>query len=1272
MLDSGAEISIGDYNNFFKHLHHSEFKRIDLPTGFAVEGAEAGSRMKIVGLFIVQFMVKDLGTIQWKLLVVKNLASDVILGQDFLAHFGAEIKFKTNRVTWEKQETANVAGATGLSQDGNLLAEREKVPEVKKPVERVMVMEHKMENVQKSVEPESSTASERETESLYSNGNLLTVPLEIGKGFKLPPLCVMKKSVRVQSGVEGKCGMVSSQVAIECLQKVKNCSVLCVFQNETAEEIEFFPGDIIGDLEIVNEELFNIKTVTQISTIKTSGVHEKIDQRKFEMIKNAVNAEHIPKESRNSLYKLLLDFHDIISVDKFDLGFCDLIPAGVTMRETENPIFVPQPTVPLAHQPIVLMHIEELLKKGCLERSFSPWNFPYYLVPKPDGSKRFILDYRLLNEQTLDVKFQFQGVQECLDSIGFRGSKLFTSLDLRSAYWQQALDVESRPKTSFTVPGTEYGKLQWKVLPMGLKQSSAWFGHLMQTVMQGIDGTCVYLDDILIHGITWESHIKELHQVLTRLRQYNLKLNLQKSVFGKLKTTYLGYVVSGDGVEISASKIDAIQKFPTPNSKKKIKSFVGITNYFRRLIPGFARLAAQLTKLTTKEVGWEGGALPKESAEAFEELKRRLTSRPVLAFPNKNQEFILRTDAAVGSVAEPGGMGAVLMQYNKLYKCQQAIAFASRALKSYERNYSATNLEMAAASWAIDYFHVYLADTRFSLIVDAKPVIAQTKQAKKTLSRLQEQLGLYNFDLMYASGPSNTVADSLSRNVQGAQEDERFPQVAQISGEKTVKELQSEDQMCKWFVAYLTQGKLPMEKTKARMVTFNARFCFIHEGLLCINITRKNEESKSVPVIPETLQTQLLKNAHDHKLSGHMGIAKTWDRLIKFAWWPTISKDCTAYVTSCDRCQEAKDPPKFQQRCQPLKSFPVPDGPGEEIFIDLFGPLPQSERGNVHILVVIDSFSKFTTLIPLPDKSAETTARLFYEHYIAIFGPPKRCIHDGAMEFCSKLTRQLNHQMGITDVTSPAVSPETNAQVETFMKNIKKYIKSYIESHSGRGSWEGNLPSCQLAYNSALHRNLASTPMSIHFTRETYMPWLEAADLKPLYNPDDYAKERINSLIHARELAKKHLEEEKQKSKLHYDVHSKVVSYKKDEKVYIFYPHVQTDSEMSQKFARRWFKATVEQVLGQQTYVVSLENNKKSFVCDARRMKKAFVRDNREKEAKKCDKLIETESAEDFDCVESTKTLETPANAPDTSPSSSTKNKETQLPRRSPRFSSKT
>ena len=1193
MLDSGAEISIGDHKRFFSHLHHSEFKKLTLPPGFAVEGAEAGSRMEVTGLYVIQFEVENLGMVQWKMLIVKNLASHVILGHDFLKFHKGNIDFDTNKVRWRKNEIKKSICATEKTDTrkaseviDSLPAVREKEQIVISPTERARVSETK---------PDCKN-----------------IPMEIGKGFKLPPLCVMKKSVRVQSGLDGQVGLVASNVAIDCLQKVKNCSVLCVFQNETEEEIEFFPGDIVGEFQIINEELFDPKRVAKLTTVEnSSGVHKQIDPRKFEMIKNAVAAEHIPKESRNSLYKLLLAFHDIISVDKFDLGYCDLIPAGVVMRETENPIFIPQPTVPIAHVPIVVMHIEELLKKGCLERSFSPWNFPYYLVPKPDGTKRFILDYRLLNEQTLDVKFQFQGVQECLDAIGFRGSKLFTSLDLRSAYWQQALDEESREKTSFTVPGTEYGKLQWKVLPMGLKQSSAWFGHLMQTVMQGIDGTCVYLDDILIHGPTWKSHLAELEQVLSRLRKFNLKLNLQKSEFGKLKTTYLGYVVSGDGVEISSSKIEAIQKFPIPNSKKAIKSFVGITNYFRRLIPGFAKLAAQLTKLTTKEVDWEGGKLPKESADAFEELKKKLISRPVLAFPNKNEPFILRTDAAVGSVSEPGGLGAVLMQYNKTYKCQQAIAFASRALKKYERNYSATNLEMAAASWAIDYFHVYLADSKFSLIVDAKPVIAQTKQAKRTLSRLQEQLTLYNFDLMYASGPSNTVADALSRNiagnVQGAQISEKI-QVAQINEDDPVKSLQAKDTFCQEMISYITSGTLPQEKRKATQISFHARFTFIHEGMLCINMHRKNEENRTVPVIPQVMQSILLKKAHDHKLSGHLGMAKTWDRLIKFAWWPTISKDCSDYVKSCERCQEAKNPQQFQQRCQPLKSFPVPSGPGEQVFLDLYGSLPRSENGNTYVLVCVDSFSKFATLIPMPDKSAATTARLFFEHYISVFGPPKTCVHDGAGEFCSKMTLELNKQLGITDITTPAISPATNSQVETFMKNISKYIKAFLDSHAGRGSWEPNLPSCQLAYNSALHRNLASTPLSIHFSKETYMPWISSADLKPQYNPDDYARGQLNSLVHAREQAKLHLEEEKEKSKLHYDIHSKVVTYKVGEKVYIFYPHVQTDEEMSQKFARRWFAATVEHVIGSQTYVVVLDKNTRSFICDARRMKKAHVR----------------------------------------------------------------
>ena len=465
-----------------------------------------------------------------------------------------------------------------------------------------------------------------------------------------------------------------------------------------------------------------------------------------------------------------------------------------------------------------------------------------------------------------------------------------------------------------------------------------------------------------------DEHLQNLEKAFIRLRQYNLKMNLDKSFFGQRETKYLGYVINEHGITIDKEKIKSIVDFPIPDTRKKIKSFVGVCNYFRRLIPGFSYLSGELSKLTKASEKWRGGVLPPAALSAFEELKKRLCTKPVLSFPKRDTPYILRTDACMGNEKQCGGLGACLMQFDEEKACQRVIAYASRGLKKHELNYSATNLELAAAAWAIDFFHVYLADTQFKLVVDAKPLTApSTGQNKKTMHRLQEQMSEYNFEILYAPGPSNVVADALSR-----------AQVAAIDLNSTkLQAMQKQDEFCAEMTTFIKSNKLPEIQNRAKFVAGHGRFCFEKDNILYIILSTKQNNRHAVPIIPKLLHGHMLGKAHDHVLSGHLAVEKTYARLLSVAWWPGMASDVKTYVTKCEICLESKNPPKFNERNLPLKSLDIPPAPGHTLVFDLFGALPVSQ-GCRWILGIIDCFSRYATFIPLPDKRAETVADAFF------------------------------------------------------------------------------------------------------------------------------------------------------------------------------------------------------------------------------------------------------------------------------------------------------
>jgi hypothetical protein len=335
------------------------------------------------------------------------------------------------------------------------------------------------------------------------------------------------------------------------------------------------------------------------------------------------------------------------------------------------------------------------------------------------------------------------------------------TIDLTSGFWQMEMAADSREYTAFTVgKGTRY---QWKVALMGLQGSPASFARLMDFLMRGLTGVLTYIDDVLVHTGCHKEMLQQLEGTLLRLRQFDLKMNVAKSIFGTSEVQYLGYTLRPEGVSPSKDKLGALRAFPPPTSPKQIREFVGICNYFRFLVPSFSRQAAPLLKLTRATAKWKEGPLPPEALTAFQDLKKALISKPIVGHPARDKRFILHTDGALGNAANAGGLGAVLMQEGDDGN-DRVIAYASRQLKGYKKNYSAFLLEMQADVFGIEHFDVYLRAKQFTLFTDHKPMEKLGTVHKRTLNRLQVLMTEYDFTMQYWRGCDNAVADFLSRN----------------------------------------------------------------------------------------------------------------------------------------------------------------------------------------------------------------------------------------------------------------------------------------------------------------------------------------------------------------------------------------------------------------------------------------------------------------------------------------------------------------------------
>jgi hypothetical protein len=286
------------------------------------------------------------------------------------------------------------------------------------------------------------------------------------------------------------------------------------------------------------------------------------------------------------------------------------------------------------------------LDSGIVEMVNSPYDSPIFCVPKKQGhGLRCILDFRRLNLKTMDSKYSIRCIDQCLEEVGKAGSKIFCCLDRRNGFWNQVLRETDRHYTAFTIPGI--GQLQRTVTAQGLCGAPAAFSRLMDTIMEGASNDITYVDDVLIYSATHEAHIAHLRHTKQRTQRAELGLNPKKCIFGSTMVEYLGHTISPDAVRPGKDKTQAMKDIPEPKTVKKLKSFIGLANYFRSYVKGFARVVSDLNGLKRQNTKWkEADGLPKLSKEAFEAIKAAISSRPVMAYPNNNGRFHLYIDAA--------------------------------------------------------------------------------------------------------------------------------------------------------------------------------------------------------------------------------------------------------------------------------------------------------------------------------------------------------------------------------------------------------------------------------------------------------------------------------------------------------------------------------------------------------------------------------------------------------------------------------------------------
>lgn len=747
------------------------------------------------------------------------------------------------------------------------------------------------------------------------------------------------------------------------------------------------------------------------------------------------------------------------------------------------PIKQPARRIPYARRNEALQLVEEMFQRGIIRPSKSPWCSPVVLVKKKDGSTRFCVDYRRVNEVTKKDSYPLPRIDLILEALA--GSKWFATLDLQSGYWQVEMDESSREKTAFTCGN---GLWEFTVMPFGLCNAPATFQRLMEEVLADIPyTTClVYLDDIIVHAATFKELIERLQLIFDRLRDAGLKLSPTKCELCQESVQYLGHIVSAEGSRPDPSKIDTVLQWPQPRNRKEVQSFLGLCAYYRRFVKNFSHVAKPLHHLTEKSQRF----LWDERCEAaFAQLKTLLTNAPILSQPRLELPFILDTDASHHA------MGAVLSQ--RIDGEERVIEYYSKTFNRTELNYCVTRKELLAVVRAVKHFQPYLLGRHFVLRTDHASLrwLMNFREPEGQVARWIQCLQEYNFDIVHRPGRQHGNADALSRRPCFDRECRYCQRLEQreivnmrlVQVQSDFAAMQKEDQTLGIVHQWLQVGRPSKEEIRAlspEVKTYWSMWStlFLCEEKACRHISQNRDDDHQL-LVPRSQVEEVLSLAHDSPVGGHYGFRKTLQKVRKQFYWPNCSRDVEEYCRTCPTCQ-ARNGPRTRQRSH--LQICNSGAPFERVAVDILGPLPVTERGNRYVMVVMDYFTKWPEAIAIPDQTAETVAEACVEHVFSRFGAPMQLHSDQGRNFESSVFRETMRLFGVDKTRTTALHPQSDGMVERFNRTILSYLAKFVDEN--QRDWDKLLPFLLMSYRSAVHEATKNTPARLVFGRELRLP----------------------------------------------------------------------------------------------------------------------------------------------------------------------------------------
>jgi transposase InsO family protein len=746
------------------------------------------------------------------------------------------------------------------------------------------------------------------------------------------------------------------------------------------------------------------------------------------------------------------------------LGVLNIKPIHLELKEGTTPYHARPFPVPQSLSHTTKTEIDRLTNIGVFEKNYgSEWAAPTFVQPKKTGDVRILTDFRRLNAQLKRNPFPLPKINDLLQRLS--GFRFATALDLSMGYYHIPLDEESSRLCTTILP---WGKYQYKRLPMGIKNSPDIFQSIMQDLLGDLEYVQAYIDDILITSSdSWEDHLAKCQTVLERLENAGFRANLHKCFFGRDELEYLGYWLTRDGLQPQPKKVEAILRLAAPTTKRQLRHFLGMVNFYRDMWKRRSHILAPLTGLVSNKVSFVWGA---EQQEAFDAMKAAIAKETLLVFPDFNEEFHVHTDASNYQ------LGAVISQNGK------PLAFYSRKLNPAQQRYTTGEQELLGIVETLKEFRNILFGQKVIVHTDHKNIL-YGNLSNDRIARWRLLLEEYSPEYRHVSGKDNIVADALSRLPRDESIEVPEPNDMEAMAETflTVKELE--------------ENKFPMNPALIQREQQNDKKLqkSLNKSGTVYRIKRVEEQDlvtyNGKIVIPSSLRLRIL--AWYHEYLAHPGMTRLEASLRQVFTWPKLSADVEQYVRTCKKCQLNKAQRKKYGKI-PLKKAET-SVPWNRVDVDMIGPWTvKAANGTFKLqaLTMIDPATGWFEVKDVNKPDADTCQKVFDDVWLSRYPRPEHLGFDGGSEYKAEFN-QLRANYGLKRHETTAYNPQSNGIIERVHKVLGDALRTFELSGQNLDDddpWTPFLSAAAYAIRSTYHTTLQASPAQLVFGRDMLLP----------------------------------------------------------------------------------------------------------------------------------------------------------------------------------------